>query len=340
MQVRDLRMGVSVVATLGYLLALAPAHAANIFENVRPTSAPILDIDPSVRSVAMGGASTAVFWGDGPSHWANPALLGTASGVRFDASDVSLLPEAFPGFKFRTRRVTVGYGGLGVALNNAFTPPLQQGCAQAAKDLGVECIFVGPTEYNEAQEVQMLQDMIQRGVDGLAVSAANPKAMAKALQQAKDKGIPVVMFDSDVLAEDRGVRLTFIGTDNYAFGAELAKAVLATKKSGGTVCIQSGAAASLNLNERVQGIRDTLAGVSKDKTVKRLNGQNGWSEPAGCPVYNNDDVRLAAQQVNDVFTSQPKLSAFVAVGGWAQYAPEATKRQLNCRRTALRRKTW
>jgi ribose transport system substrate-binding protein len=211
-------------------------------------------------------------------------------------------------------------------LNNAFTPPLQQGCAQAAKDLGVECIFVGPTEYNEAQEVQMLQDMIQRGVDGLAVSAANPKAMAKALQQAKDKGIPVVMFDSDVLAEDRGVRLTFIGTDNYAFGAELAKAVLATKKSGGTVCIQSGAAASLNLNERVQGIRDTLAGVSKDKTAKRLDGQNGWSEPAGCPVYNNDDVRLAAQQVNDVFTSQPKLSAFVAVGGWAQYAPEAYKK--------------
>jgi len=211
-------------------------------------------------------------------------------------------------------------------LNNAFTPPLQQGCAQAAKDLGVECIFVGPTEYNEAQEVQMLQDMIQRGVDGLAVSAANPKAMAKALQQAKDKGIPVVMFDSDVLEEDRGVRLTFIGTDNYAFGAELAKAVLATKKSGGTVCIQSGAAASLNLNDRVQGIRDTLAGVSKDKTVKRLTGQNGWTEPAGCPVYNNDDVRLAAQQVNDVFTSQPKLTTFIAVGGWAQYAPEAYKK--------------
>src|ERR1044072_10028687 len=60
-------------------------------------------------------------------------------------------------------------------LNNAFTPPLQEGCAQAAKDLDVDCIFVGPPEYNEAQEVQMLQDMIQRGVDGLAVSAANPK---------------------------------------------------------------------------------------------------------------------------------------------------------------------
>ena len=209
-------------------------------------------------------------------------------------------------------------------LNNAFTPPLQAGCAQAAKDFNVKCEFVGPAEYNEAQEVQMLQDMIQRGVDGLAVSAANPKAMARALKQAQDKGIPVVMFDSDVLPEDKGVRLTFIGTDNYSFGSELAKAVLATKK-GGTVCIQSGAAASLNLNDRIQGIRDTLAGVTKDKSVKRLTGQNGWTEPDGCPVYNNDDIRLAAQQVNDVFTAQPKLDAFIAVGGWAQYAPEAYK---------------
>ena len=214
-------------------------------------------------------------------------------------------------------------------LNNAFTPPLQQGCAQAAKDFNVDCIFVGPTEYNEAQEAQMVQDMIQRGVDGLAVSAANPKAMARMLKQAKDKGIPVVMFDSDVLPEDAGVRLTFIGTDNYQFGSELAKKVIETKKSGGTVCIQSGAAASLNLNDRVQGIRDTLAGVSKDKPVQRLTGQNGWTEPNGCPVYDNDDIRLAAQQVADVLTANPKLDAFIAVGGWAQYAPQAYKQAID-----------
>jgi ribose transport system substrate-binding protein len=209
-------------------------------------------------------------------------------------------------------------------LNNAFTPPLQQGCAAAAKDLGVECIFLGPQEYNEAQEVQMAQDMIQRGVDGLAVSAGNPKAMAIALKAAKAKGIPVVTFDSDVLPEFKDLRYTFIGTDNYLFGAKLAELVLQTKKAG-TVCIQSGAPASLNLDDRIQGIRDTLGGSSRDKPIKRLTGQNGWREPDGCPVYNNDSIQLAAQQVFDVLTAQPKLDAFVAVGGWAQYAPAAYK---------------
>jgi ribose transport system substrate-binding protein len=119
------------------------------------------------------------------------------------------------------------------------------------------------------------------------------------------------------------VRLSFIGTDNYLFGAELAKQVLLTKTSGGTVCIQSGAPASLNLNDRIQGIRDTFAGVDREHPVERLSGQNGWTEPTACPLYNNDDINLAAKQIGDVLTAIPDLDALVAVGGWAQYAPQA-----------------
>ena len=103
--------------------------------------------------------------------------------------------------------------------------------------------------------------------------------------------------------------------DNYDFGKALAAKVLENKK-GGTVCIQSGAPASENLKARVQGIRDALGGGTKDKPIARLTGQNGWTEPAGCPVYNNDDITLAAQQVRDVMTNNPNLDALVAVGGW------------------------
>ncbi len=209
-------------------------------------------------------------------------------------------------------------------LNNAFSPPIDKGCKAAAKEIGdVTCTYIGPTEYDEAKQVQLAQDIITRGVDGLGISAGNPKAMARIMKMAKDRGIPVVTFDTDVLPEDAGLRSSYIGTDNYQFGIALAQKVLDNKKKGGTVCIQSGAPASENLKARIQGIRDTLAGVGKDKPVARLDGQNGWSEPAGCPVYNNDDITLAAQQVRDVMTNNPKLDAFVAVGGWAQYAPQA-----------------
>jgi ribose transport system substrate-binding protein len=208
-------------------------------------------------------------------------------------------------------------------LNNAFTPPLQAGCKAAAAKLNVTCTFMGPQEYDEAAEVQMAQDMVQKGIDGLAVSAGNPKAMSRVLLLAKERHIPVVTFDSDVLPQDASLRASFVGTDNYLFGAKLAELTKQLKPKGGTVCIQSGAPASLNLDDRIQGIRDTLAGVTKDKKIARLTGQGGWTEPSGCPVYNNDSVPLAAQQMFDVLTANPTLDAFVAVGGWAQYAPQA-----------------
>ena len=85
-----------------------------------------------------------------------------------------------------------------------------------AKELGdVKCTYIGPTEYDEAKQVQLAQDMITRGVDGLGISAGNPKAMARILKMANDKGIPVVTFDTDVLPEDANLRATYIGTDNY-----------------------------------------------------------------------------------------------------------------------------
>ena len=70
-------------------------------------------------------------------------------------------------------------------LNNAFSPPIDAGCKAAAKELGdVTCTYVGPTEYDEAKQVQLAQDIITRGVAGLGISAGNPKAMARILKLA------------------------------------------------------------------------------------------------------------------------------------------------------------
>ena len=90
--------------------ATVRARAANIFGTI--DSAPVLSIDPSARFGAMGGASGAVFWGTDPNHWANPALLGLAEGIRYEDGDTRL---AF-GVRFLASREVIGYGGLGVAL--------------------------------------------------------------------------------------------------------------------------------------------------------------------------------------------------------------------------------
>ncbi len=214
--------------------------------------------------------------------------------------------------------------------NNPFFDQARDGCKKAEKELKgqIECLYVGPGEHGGGEEqVQVVDDLIAKHVDGIGVSPANAAAMASALEQAKKAGIPVLTWDSDLLPKDKDLRIAYIGTHNYDIGVNLAKLVQKIKPHGGTICIQSGGAAAANHNERMQGIRDTLAGkASKEAPGVRLTGQNGWKEVDGCPLYTNDDFTVAVQQMEDILGKYPKLDAFVPTGGFPEFVEQAYKR--------------
>ena len=215
-------------------------------------------------------------------------------------------------------------------MNNPFFDQALAGCRKAEKELNgaIECLYIGPGEHGGGEEqVQVVNDLIAKKVDGIAVSAANAAAMAKALEGAKKAGIPVLTWDSDLLEKDKGLRIAYVGTHNYDIGVNLAKLAQKIKPNGGTICIQSGGAAAANHNERMQGIRDTLAGTkSAQSPGDRLTGQNGWTEVDGCPLYTNDDFPLSVQQMEDILGKYPKLDAFVPTGGFPQFIPQAYRR--------------
>ncbi len=211
------------------------------------------------------------------------------------------------------------------AVNNPFFDLARDGCKQAEDELdSVECLYIGPGEHTEQEQAQIVQDLIDRGIDGIAVSPSNAPLMAGVLQRAKEANIPVVTWDSDLLSEDAALRQAYVGTDNYQIGVNLAQLTMALKPEGGNVCIQSGGAEAANLNKRMQGIRDTLAGArSAQAPGDRLTGQGGWTEIADCPLYSNDDSAVAVQQMGEILAANPGLDAFVPTGGWPQFVPAA-----------------
>ncbi len=215
-------------------------------------------------------------------------------------------------------------------MNNPFFDQARDGCKKAEAELkgAIECLYIGPDEHGGGEEqVQVVNDLIAKKVDGIAVSPANAAAMAKALEGAKKAGIAVLTWDSDLLDKDKGLRIAYVGTKNYDIGVNLAKLVAQLKPNGGTICIQSGGAAASNHNERMQGIRDTLSGTpSKEAPGVKLTGQKGWTEVAGCPLYTDDDFPRAVQQMEDILGKNPKLDAFVPTGGFPQFLPQAYKR--------------
>ncbi|HEV7278476.1 MAG TPA: substrate-binding domain-containing protein [Devosiaceae bacterium] len=208
-------------------------------------------------------------------------------------------------------------------LDNPFFEQINLGCQdwQANNpDSEYTCLYTGPaSSADEAGQIQVVDDLLTRGVAAIAISPSNAPAMANLLRQ-RAPSIPIMTVDADLQEEDQDLRATYLGTDNYLMGVEMAEEAMKLKPEGGTVCLQLGNVAAANINARAQGFRDTAAG---EEGVERLTGQNGWTEIEGCPVYTNDQADLANQQMADVFTANADLDAFVLIGGWAQFAPQA-----------------
>jgi ribose transport system substrate-binding protein len=208
-------------------------------------------------------------------------------------------------------------------LDNPFFEQINLGCKKWLSenpDSEYECLYTGPaSSADEAGEVQIVDDLLSRGVAAIAISPSNAPAMANRIREIAPT-VPVMTVDADFLEKDHDLRKTYLGTDNYLMGVKMAEEAKKLKAEGGSVCLQLGNVAAANINARAQGFRDTVAGA---KDVDRLTGQNGWTEIEGCPVYTNDQADLANQQMSDVFTAHPDLDAFILIGGWAQFAPQA-----------------
>jgi ribose transport system substrate-binding protein len=211
------------------------------------------------------------------------------------------------------------------AMNNPFFDLARDGCYAAQEEIeGIECVYIGPGEHTELEQIQIVQDLITQGVDGIAVAPSNAPAMARALQAASEAGIPVITWDSDVLEEDKELRATYIGTKNYDIGVELAKLAQELHPDGGTLCIQTGGAAAANHNERMLGIRETLAGTSGGTPPgDPLQGEGGWTEIDGCPLITDDDGNRAVQGLTDILSREPDLTAFISTGAFTQWLDNA-----------------
>ena len=210
-------------------------------------------------------------------------------------------------------------------MNNPFFDLARDGCYKAQAEIeGIECIYIGPPEHTEIEQIQIVQDLISQGVDGIAVAPSNAPAMAKVLKAAAAAGIPVMTWDADVLEEDKGVRATYVGTKNYDIGVNLAKIAQSLQPDGGSLCLQTGGAAAANHNERLQGIRDTLGGMS-DTTPpgNMLAGENGWTEIDACPLITDDDGNRAVQGLTDILAANPDLTAFISTGAFTQWFDNA-----------------
>ena len=89
------------------------------------------------------------------------------------------------------------------AKGNAYFLSVKSGAEKAAKELGVELLFDGPTDSNAAKQNEIVENWITLGVDVIAVAAENKEGISTALRKAKSKGIKVITYDADAQPDAR-----------------------------------------------------------------------------------------------------------------------------------------
>ena len=86
---------------------------------------------------------------------------------------------------------------------NAYHMSCVAGATRAARDLGVQFLFDGPTDSNAAKQNEIVENWITLGVDVIAVAVENRDSISTALRKARKQGIQVVTYDADAAPDAR-----------------------------------------------------------------------------------------------------------------------------------------
>jgi len=148
---------------------------------------------------------------------------------------------------------------LAFVTNNSadFWTIARKGCEQAAKDLGtVEVDFRIPPDGQAAGQRRIVDDLLAKGIQGMAISPAEPANQTQMLNDAAQKAA-LITQDSD--APDSN-RLCYIATDNRAAGRQAGQLIKDALPGGGQIMVFVGKLDAQNAHDRLEGIKDIING--------------------------------------------------------------------------------
>jgi rhamnose transport system permease protein len=131
------------------------------------------------------------------------------------------------------------------------------GAEEAARDLGVELIWDGPTGLEAAKQNEIVENWITRQVDVIAVSVENKAGISTVLRKARERGIRVLTWDADAEQDARDYFVNQATAEGI--GNTLTDEAARQLNGQGEFAIITGALSAANQNEWIGFIRKRLA---------------------------------------------------------------------------------
>jgi ribose transport system substrate-binding protein len=178
----------------------------------------------------------------------------------------------------------------------------RKGCEKADQELaGAEVEFKIPSSGTAAEQKSIVDDLLVKGIDGIAISPVDPKNQVQLINDTAKQSL-VVTQDSDAPDSDR---TCYIGTDNVAAGRQAGELIKEVLPNGGKIMIFVGSMDVQNAQERYRGIREVLQGSKVEILDVRTDG-------------GSDRVR-AKSNVSDTLVKYSDVACLV--GLWSYNGP-------------------
>jgi ribose transport system substrate-binding protein len=184
----------------------------------------------------------------------------------------------------------------------------RQGAEAAAAELTkehgvtVKIDWLTPPNEDGAVQSQRISEAVNSGANAILLSASDAAKVTGAVNEAVDRGVPVMTFDSDV---PNSKRFSFYGGDDVKMGTQVMEE-LATQMGGkGKIAIIAGNQNAPNLQNRVKGVRETAAKYPGITIVDAF--------------YHAETPQDAAAEVLRMKNAYPEVNGIVMIGGWALF---------------------
>jgi ribose transport system substrate-binding protein len=212
-----------------------------------------------------------------------------------------------------------------------------EAAAARHKDV-IKQLIITDANNNPSKQVSDVEDLLQRGVDILLVSASKSDALDPVVTRAMQEGVPVIMVDRRVTSDNF---VSFVTASDEVTGRLFAQWLVETLKGKGNIIMLPGQAGASPAELRIAAAKSIFA---QYPGIKILDMQYTDWNPAKAKSIVSAMIQKYGDQINGIWNDSGvqgggSIEAFVAAGYKPGTIPPATCADLNgCLRIAVENK--
>jgi len=158
--------------------------------------------------------------------------------------------------------------GLSLLEDSEFMNTIKTGALSEAGKRGIEILDRTPKKFDVDQQIENINKLITEGVKGIALFPADEEKLVPVINEAIDKGIPVVCIDGDV---PKSKRAAVIGCDYFNLGKMAGEAAAKHLNKKGKVIVLLCAAAIQSVQKRFEGFSLALKPFKDIQILEKLD---------------------------------------------------------------------